>query len=91
MGFGDNAIHVLNSNRKLLKKNRTFKEIKDSYLGYVKDTKLEFKQLTKFEQKKIRDKIKVQAKKDRKHNIQMHVLAFLILCGIFLALYVLFG
>ena len=90
MGFGDNAIHVINSKRRLLIKSRTFTEIKDSYLGYAKAENLEFKQLTPFEQKKIKDKIRAQAKRDEQFVVQMRVLAFFILMIGFFVLYLVF-
>ncbi len=91
MGFGDNAIHVLNSNRRLLKKTRTFTELKESYLGYAKEEQLEFKQLTEFEQKSIRDKIQAQAKRDQHYIVEMRILAFLILIIAFFILYLIFS
>ncbi len=90
MEFGTQANNIIKANRALLKKKRTFKEIKDSYSGYVKEVELEFKELTPFEQKKIRDKIVAQAKKERKKQILAALLSILIIGLLSYAIYLLF-
>ncbi|KPM32995.1 Hypothetical protein I595_1422 [Croceitalea dokdonensis DOKDO 023] len=81
---------VVKYNRSLLRKRRSHKEIKESYIGYVRQAELEFKELTPFEQKKIRDKIMKQAKADRLHDITMSLVALLILGAILFGIYMLF-
>ena len=90
MGYGAQANNIVRNNRALLKKKRTFKEIKNSYIGYVEETKLSFKELTPFEQQKIRDKIIAQAKRDSTHNIKMGLISFLLLSLIIFGIYKLF-
>ena len=65
MGFSGHATQVLKSNRVLLKKSRSFRELRKDYLDYSQETKLHFKELTDVERKMVRDKIRAQAKKDR--------------------------
>ena len=65
MGSASQPMLVVKANRALLKKRRTFKDIREQYENYVGQTELEFKALTEFEKKKIRDKIIAQAKIDR--------------------------
>ena len=64
MGFSGHATQVLKSNRVLLKKSRSFRELRKDYLDYSQETKLHFKELTDIERKMVRDKIRAQAKKD---------------------------
>lgn len=90
MGYGAQANNIVKANRALLKKKRTFREMRDSYVGYLEDSKLQFKELTPFEQQRIRDKIIVQAKRDKAHNIKMGFITFLILCLIIFGIYKLF-
>lgn len=90
MGYGGQANRVIKANRALLKKKRTFKEIKNSYIGYVEEAELEFKELTPFEQKKIRTKIIQRAKKERLHDIQMSLVAVFILGLLIFGAYLLF-
>ena len=91
MGYGSQANNIIKANRALLKKKRTFKEIRDSYVGYRKESKLQFKELTPFEQKKIRDKIVAEAKKEQKKHILASLLSVLILCLLFYGIYRLIG
>ncbi|MGX1927837.1 hypothetical protein [Flagellimonas sp. 2504JD4-2] len=71
---------VVKANRALLRKRRSYSEIREAYEGYAVDTQLHFKELTPFEQKKIRDKIIAQAKKDRLQEIRNYFGAFFLLC-----------
>lgn len=91
MGYGSQANNIIKANRALLKKKRTFKEIRDSYVGYRKESELQFKELTPFEQKKIRDKIVAEAKKEQKKHILASLLSVLILCLLFYGIYRLIG
>jgi len=43
MGYGAQANNIVKANRALLKKKRSFREIKDSYVGYLQDYELKFK------------------------------------------------
>ncbi len=90
MGYGGYANMVVKANRALLKKKRSFKEMRTSYIGYANDADLKFKELTPFEQQKIRDKIIAQAKKDKAHNVKMGLISFLILSLIIFGIYMLF-
>ena len=63
MGFSGHATQVLKSNRLLLKKSRSFRELRKDYIDYSQETKLHFKELTDLELKVVRDKISAQAKK----------------------------
>ena len=87
MGYGAQANNIVKANRALLKKKRTFREIKNSYLGYLEDSQLQFKEVSPFEQQKIRDKIIAQAKRDKAHNIKMGFISFLILSLIVFGIY----
>lgn len=69
MGYGGQPMKVVQANRALLKKSRSFKELRSSYVKFSGDTKLEFKELSEFEKKKIRDKIIAQSKKDKQQEI----------------------
>ena len=71
MGSASQPMLVVKANRALLKKRRSYKEIREAYNGYLDETQLEFKELTPFEQKKIRDKIIAQAKRDRLEELKV--------------------
>ncbi|TXJ93869.1 hypothetical protein [Flagellimonas pelagia] len=90
MGSASQPMLVVKANRALLRKRRSFKEIREAYEGYVNDTELKFKELTPFEQKKIRDKIIQQAKRDRWLEIQNYFIALLILVFLGFLFYALF-
>ncbi|MEM9078557.1 MAG: hypothetical protein AAGC43_16060 [Bacteroidota bacterium] len=90
MGSASQPMLVVKANRALLKKRRSFGEIRGMYEGYALDTKLEFKELTPFEQKKIRDRIIAQAKQDRIQEIKHYIYAFLALIFIVFMLYLFF-
>ncbi len=90
MGSASQPMLVVKANRALLRKRRSFKEIREAYEGYVSDSELKFKELTLFEQKKIRDKIIQQAKRDRWLEIQNYFIALLILVVLGFLFYVLF-
>jgi hypothetical protein len=79
MGSASQPMLVVRANRALLKKRKSYKNIRSEYEGYLPNTKLKFKELTDFEKKKIRDKIREQAKRDRLKEIKVYVLAFLII------------
>jgi hypothetical protein len=90
MGSASQPMLVVKANRALLRKRRSIKEIRESYIGYVSEADLKFKELTPFEQQKIRDKIISQAKRDKVHNIKMGLVSFLILSLIIYGIYMLF-
>ena len=79
MGSASQPMLVVRANRALLKKRKSYKDIRSEYEGYLPNTKLKFKELTDFEKKKIRDKIREQAKRDRLEEIKIYVLTFLII------------
>ncbi|MFX0556258.1 hypothetical protein ACOCEA_05645 [Maribacter sp. CXY002] len=56
---------VIKANKALLKKRRSYKEIREHYENYNQETKLSFKQLTPFQQKLIRDKIIMKAEQNQ--------------------------
>ncbi|WP_127018858.1 hypothetical protein [Flagellimonas beolgyonensis] len=78
---------VVKANRALLRKRRSFKEIREAYEGYLGDSELKFKELTPFEQKKIRDKIIEQAKKDRIEKAQHYLIALFLVVFLGLGIY----
>ena len=90
MGYAGQPMLVVKANRALLRKRRSYKDIRKSYEGYVTKGDLKFKELTPFEQQKIRDKIIAQAKRDSTHNIKMGLISFLILSLIIFGIYKLF-
>ncbi|MEP2237721.1 MAG: hypothetical protein ABJI22_05115 [Maribacter sp.] len=87
MGYGGQPMKVIKANRALLKKSRSFKELRKDYLDYSKETKLHFKELTDFELKMVRDKIKAQAKKDNIQEVGIYILSITIVIGAFYAIY----
>lgn len=87
MGFSGHATQVLKSNRVLLKKSRSFSELRKNYLNYSQETKLHFKELTDVERKVVRDKIRAQAKKDSIQEIGIYILSLAIVLGVFYAIY----
>jgi len=87
MGFSGHATQVLKSNRLLLKKSRSFRELRKDYIDYSQETKLHFKELTDLELKVVRDKISAQAKKDNIQEIGFYILSLAIVLGIFYAIY----
>lgn len=76
MGYSGQPMRVIKANRALLKKSRSFKELRKDYIKFSGDTKVEFKELSEFEKKKIRDKIKAQFKEDKKQGIILSVVCF---------------
>ncbi|WP_420603734.1 hypothetical protein [Flagellimonas sp.] len=82
---------VIKANRALLRKRRSYSDIREAYEGYANDTQLHFKELTAFERKKIRDKIISQAKKDRAQEIRNYLGAFFILCLLIFGVYLIFS
>ncbi|SKB32686.1 hypothetical protein SAMN05660866_00826 [Maribacter arcticus] len=87
MGFSGHATQVLKSNRVLLKKSRSFRELRKDYLDYSQETKLHFKELTDVERKMVRDKIRAQAKKDSIQKTGIYILSLAIVLGVFYAIY----
>ena len=87
MGYGGQPMKVIKANRALLKKSRSFRELRKDYIDYSQETKLHFKELTDFERKVVRDKIRAQAKKDNIQEIGFYILSLAIVLGIFYAIY----
>ena len=87
MGYGAQANIIIKTNRALLKKKRTFKKIKDSYVGYVNDADLKFKELSSFEQQKIRDIIIAKAKRERIYQVKMSFVTLFLLIGLIYGFY----
>ena len=87
MGFSGHATQVLKSNRVLLKKSRSFRELRKDYLDYSQETKLQFKELTDVEHKVVRDKIRSQAKKDSVKEIGIYLLSLAIVLEVFYPIY----
>lgn len=87
MGSASQPMLVVKANRALLRKRRNFKEIREAYEGYLGESELKFKELTPFEQKKIRDKIIAQAKKDRIEKTQHYLIALVLVVLLGLGIY----
>ena len=87
MGYGGQPMKVIKANRALLKKSRSFRELRKDYLDYSQETKLHFKELTDLELKVVRDKISAQAKKDNIQEIGFYILSLAIVLGVFYAIY----
>ena len=87
MGYGGHPMKVIKANRALLKKSRSFRELRKDYLDYSQETKLHFKELTDLELKVVRDKISAQAKKDNIQEIGFYILSLAIVLGVFYAIY----
>jgi hypothetical protein len=75
MGSASQPMLVVKYNRSLLKKRRGYKDIREAYESNLNDTQLKFKELTPLQQKKIRDKIIEQAKRDKIQTIQHYLIA----------------
>ncbi|SHG54248.1 hypothetical protein [Flagellimonas flava] len=90
MGSASQPMLVIKANRALLRKRRSYSEIRDAYNGYTDDLKLHFKELTPFEQKKIRDKIIAQARRDKMLEIRAYFISLVILCVLFFGIYYFF-
>ncbi|WP_036157318.1 hypothetical protein [Maribacter forsetii] len=87
MGYGGQPMKVIKANRALLKKSKSFRDLRKDYLDYSKETKLHFKQLTDVERKVVRDKIIAQAKKDSIQEIGAYILSITIVLAAFYAIY----
>ena len=79
MGSASQPMLVVKANRALLRKRRSYSDIREAYEGYTNETQLHFKELTPLQQKKIRDQIIAQAKRDRFKEIQMYLITFIVL------------
>ena len=91
MGSASQPMLVVKANRALLRKRPSFKDIRGAYEGYIDETELKFKELTPFEQKKIRDKIIEKARRDRIKEIQIYLLSFFIIFLGAIGIYFLFS
>lgn len=87
MGYSGQPMRVIKANRALLKKRRSFTDLRKEYEGYVGDTQVNFKQLTDFEQKKLKDKIRAKAKRDQLKELYAYILAVLTLVFFVLGLW----
>lgn len=87
MGYAGQPMRVVKANRALLKKSRSFRELRKSYVKFSGDTKLEFKELSEFEKKKIRDKIIAQSKKDKQQEILIFGISICLSFGIIYGIY----
>ena len=87
MGSASQPMLVIKANRALLKKRRSFKDVRAEYEDLTCKTELKFKELTPFQQKLIRDLIRSQAKKDNIHNLWVTTISIVILMSIFAFLY----
>jgi hypothetical protein len=74
MGYSGQPMKVIIANRALLKRSRSFTELRKSYVKFSGDTFVATKNISDFERKKIRDKIIAQAKKDQLHEIRLYLI-----------------
>ena len=79
MRFGFHSMPVIKANRALLKKRRSYSDIRAEYKDLTSKTQLKFKELTPFQQKLIRDRIRSQAKKDTIYNLWVTVLSVILI------------
>ncbi|MFS4468875.1 hypothetical protein [Maribacter sp. 2210JD10-5] len=86
-GFAMDAVNVVRANRSLLKKRRSYKNLRSEYEGYTQKTKLKFKELTPVQQELIKNEIRLKAKKDQVYNLRISIVALLLLLGVFGFLY----
>jgi len=87
MGYSGQPMKVIKANRALLKKSRSFRELRKDYVNHAQATKLHFKELTDIERKIVRDKIRAQAKKDSIQEIGIYLISFAIVLGTFYAIF----
>lgn len=87
MGYGGQPMRVIKANRVLLKKSRSFTELRKKYVKFSGDTHLAFKDISDFERKRIRDKIIAQAKRDQLQEISRYLVS-IILTIIILAVFI---
>lgn len=87
MGYSGQPMKVIKANRALLKKSRSFRELRIDYVNHAQATKLHFKELTDVERKNVRDKIRAQAKKDSIQEIGIYLISFAIVLGTFYAIF----
>jgi hypothetical protein len=88
MGFATHATSVVKSNRALLKRRQSYKNIREQYDNYSQKTKLSFVELTPFQQKLIRNKIIKKAKQDSIRDFKISVIALFVILGFLGFLYV---
>ncbi len=74
MGYGAQAIQVIKANRVLLKKQRTFKEVKEMYLDSATKTTLEFKEVSPEKLAHIKADIRQKAKEDAWKEIGLYLI-----------------
>jgi len=64
MGYAGQPMKVIKANRALLKKRKTFKEVKAMYLNSTDKTELEFKEVSPQKLAQIKNEIRRKAKED---------------------------
>lgn len=75
MGSASQPMLVVKFNRALLRKRKTYAEIRESYADYTPYTELSFVELKPEEQRIIRNRIIEQAKKDRVQDLWNYLYA----------------
>ncbi len=88
MGYAGQPMQVIKANKALLKKRRSFKDIREQYDNYSQKTELSFIELTPFQQKLIRNKIIKKAKQDKLRDFIISLIAFIVVLGLLGYLYV---
>lgn len=86
-GFALHALKTAQANRALLRKRRSLKDIRKDYASFSNGTQLHFKELSLFEQQKIRDKIRQRARKNSIQETYVYLLSFVVAIGILYFLY----
>ncbi|SNR57533.1 hypothetical protein SAMN04488009_2555 [Maribacter sedimenticola] len=76
-GYGVQSMKVIKVNRALLKKSRSFRELRKDYMDHTHKTKLQFKELTEGERKKIRAAIIAQVRKNRTQEVIYYIMALI--------------
>lgn len=87
MGSASQPMLVIKANRALLKKRRSYSDIRAQYEDLTRKTQLKFKELTPFQQKLIRDNIRSKAKKDRIYNLWVTAIGIVGVVSFFAYLY----
>lgn len=75
MGFSSSAIHATKQNRALLKKRKSFKDIRNLYGDTSKSSGVPYQELSDLDKKKIKLKIKAQLKLNKQKEIKIYLAA----------------
>lgn len=86
-GSMSHAIQSLKQNRSLLKKSRSFKELRNSYVKLSGDTKIDFKKVSPEEMALIRVKIEAQYQKDLRMEIVRYLVSVVLTLALLYFLY----